>query len=112
MTDSDDNNDLPFAISEDLVQSPVHKAAGTSLVDFDGLLADPLRLHEDLKEGCGGQLWPAGMLLAKYMLQYHSDDLADKEMFGLLGLVIPLICSFVCQHRTRSRGRISRARSQ
>jgi protein N-lysine methyltransferase METTL21A len=70
-----------FHISEDLVQSAEIKAAGTSVADFDGLLAKPLRLHEDLANGCGGQLWPAGMVLAKYMLRRPRDFLKDKSMF-------------------------------
>lgn len=70
-----------FDISEDIAQSPTHKAAGTSLVDFDGLLTPPLRLHEDLSEGCGGQLWPAGMLLGKYLLREpQKEGLKDKKM--------------------------------
>lgn len=59
-----------FAISEDLVESPRHKEASTKSVDFDGLLRDcPLRLHEDLSEGNGGQAWPAGFVLARYLLR-------------------------------------------
>lgn len=68
MTANEEFND-GFAISEDLVQSPEHKSAGTAEVDFDGLLPTPLKLHEDLKQGCGGQLWPAGIVLAKYLLR-------------------------------------------
>jgi protein N-lysine methyltransferase METTL21A len=71
--------ETPFGISEDLVQSPVHKSAGTSEETFDGLLKQALLLHEDLKGGCGGQLWPAGMVLAKYMLRRHVD-LLGKDM--------------------------------
>ena len=76
-----DHEEESLAISEDLVQSPTHKSASTTALDFNGLLATPLRLHEDLAEGCGGQLWPAGMILAKYILQYHKDDLKGKTMF-------------------------------
>jgi hypothetical protein len=64
-----------LALSEDLVQSPTHKAATTNSLDFDGLLNPPLLLHEDLKEGNGGQAWPAGMILAKYMLRRKQDEL-------------------------------------
>jgi hypothetical protein len=71
-----------FKISEDLVQLPVMKAAITSLIDFDGELDPPLRLHEDLAQGCGGQLWPAGTALTKYMLSMHRDTLKDKTMFA------------------------------
>lgn len=78
MTDSEDGS---LAISEDLVQSPTHKPASTTTLDFNGLLTTPLRLHEDLADGCGGQLWPAGMVLAKYILQQHKTNLKGKTMF-------------------------------
>ena len=76
-----DNDSEPLAISEDLVQSPTHKPPTTTSLDFGGLLPTPLQLHEDLAEGCGGQLWPAGMVLAKYLLQHHKHDLQGKTMF-------------------------------
>jgi hypothetical protein len=66
---------------KDLVAQPALKAAGTTSIDFDGLLSPPLQLHEDLAGGCGGQLWPAGMVLAKYMLGQHTGDLKGKTMF-------------------------------
>jgi hypothetical protein len=65
----------------DLVEQPTLKAAGTTSIDFDGLLSPPLKLHEDLTNGCGGQLWPAGMVLAKYMLRAHRNTLRGKTMF-------------------------------
>lgn len=71
--------------SEDLVQLPNIKSAGTSEVDFDGLLSEPLKLYEDLKGGCGGQLWAAGMVLAKYMLRRHRTSLEGKTM--LVGVI-------------------------
>lgn len=77
--DSDKENDF-FNFSEDFVQSPTHKPASVSSTDLDGLLTRPLKLHEDLKEGCGGQLWPAGLVLAKYMLQRHRDELKGRSM--------------------------------
>ena len=73
-------NDVFAAIDETVVPSQIHKIAGTTETTFDGLLDPPLLLHEDLTEGCGGQLWPAGMLLSKYMLTYHKTDLAGKVM--------------------------------
>jgi hypothetical protein len=79
MSDSKSDNPI-FGVSEDLVAPAVIKSAGISDVDFDGLLPEPLKLHEDLKNGCGGQLWPAGMVLSKYMLRQHKNDLVDKEM--------------------------------
>jgi hypothetical protein len=65
----------------DLVEQPALKSAGTTSIDFDGLLSPPLKLHEDLTNGCGGQLWPAGMVLAKYMLRTHRNTLKGKKMF-------------------------------
>lgn len=70
----------PLAFGEDLAPLPEYKAAGTTAVDFSGLLGEPLKLHEDLKSGCGGQLWPAGMVLAKHMLRYHRDRLQHARM--------------------------------
>ncbi|KAK3216094.1 hypothetical protein GRF29_8g2121876 [Pseudopithomyces chartarum] len=96
MSDSEDNG--IFGVSEDLVAPAVIKSAGVSEVDFDGLLSPPLKLQEDLKNGCGGQLWPAGMVLSKYMLRKHRDDLEGKEVVelgaggGLVGLAVALGC--------------------
>jgi len=82
--DDDDRADDELVISEDLVESRQHKQAGTTTVDFDGLLTTPLKLHEDLTNGCGGQLWPAGMVLAKYMLRpFVLQSLQGKRMFVL-----------------------------
>ena len=80
-----------------IVPDREHKAAGTISTDFDGLLPTPIDLHEDLKEGCGGQLWPAGMSLSKYMLKYHHD-LRGKSIIeigaggGLVGLAVARGC--------------------
>lgn len=70
----------PLAIGTDLAPLPTYKAATTGTVNFSGLLEPPLKLHEDLSKGCGGQLWPAGMVLAQHMLRYHKDDLRDAKM--------------------------------
>lgn len=70
-----------LAISEDLIQSPDHRQATTRHVDFDRLLQDhPLQLHEDLANGNGGQAWPAGHVLAKYMLRMKRDELKGRSM--------------------------------
>ncbi|KAI9811592.1 MAG: hypothetical protein M1827_005341 [Pycnora praestabilis] len=95
--EKDDEN--VFGITEDLVQSPQHKKADTTLINFDGLLTIPLKLQEDLAEGCGGQLWPAGMVLARYMLRYHRDKLQGQTILelgaggGLVGLAVALGCN-------------------
>lgn len=80
LPDHDSEKDAAFGLSEDFVQSPTHKAASTKAVDFDGLLTPPLTLHEDLTSGNGGQAWPAGMILAKYLLRRKRDELRDCSM--------------------------------
>jgi hypothetical protein len=72
-------NDV-FAIDDTLIPPQAHKLPGITVTSFGGLLDPPLLLHEDLKEGCGGQLWPAGMVLSRYMLTHHKTDLAGKAM--------------------------------
>lgn len=81
-SDSDTSDNAAISISEDLVQSPDHKTASTNLVDFDGLLQPPLQLHEDVAQGCGGQLWPAGVRLAKYLLLRKRDELRNCSMYA------------------------------
>lgn len=75
---SEDGMDF-FNLSEDLVKLPQMRQASSSTIDFDGLLTKPLILWEDLKNGCGGQLWPAGMILAKYLLK-NEDLIKNKSM--------------------------------
>lgn len=97
---SSPENDV-FSISANLVPERDHKRAATTSLTFDDLLPpeSPLLLHEDLQEGCGGQLWPAGMVLSKYMLKYHrSQSLQGKSIVeigaggGLVGLAVALGC--------------------
>ena len=79
LSDSDDGE---FRVGEDLVPAADIKQAGTSVLDFDGLLENPIQLHEDLKEGCGGQLWPAGVALVKYLLhEQRRDAWIGKQMY-------------------------------
>jgi hypothetical protein len=70
-----------YDLSEDLVASPEHKKAASTLLDFDGLLDPPLKLHEDLRAGCGGQLWPAGMVLSKYLLRKDIQEFKHENMW-------------------------------
>lgn len=93
-------NDV-FGISTALVPERTNKPASTTTLAFDNLLPPdtPLLLHEDLQEGCGGQLWPAGMVLSKYLLTYHkTGSLLDKSIVeigaggGLVGLAVALGC--------------------
>ncbi|EOD49237.1 putative nicotinamide n-methyltransferase protein [Neofusicoccum parvum UCRNP2] len=93
-----DDDGFLSSFSTDFVQLPQYKAAGTSAVDFDGLLAPPLKLHEDLAGGCGGQLWPAGMVLSRYLLRQHAHALHGRSIVelgaggGLVGLAVALGC--------------------
>ncbi|KAF2625552.1 hypothetical protein BU25DRAFT_396916 [Macroventuria anomochaeta] len=100
MTASDDEeNDIFGTHQLDYVPPAPIKPAGVAEVDFDGVLSPPLKVHEDLKNGCGGQLWPAGMVLGKYMLRKHKDDLAGKTIVelgaggGLVGLAVAVGCN-------------------
>jgi len=89
----------PLAIGVDLAPLPTYKAATITSIDFSGLLDPPLRLHEDLTKGCGGQLWPAGMVLGKHVLRYRRDLLRDARILelgaggGLVGLAVALGCN-------------------
>ncbi|RDW91212.1 protein-lysine N-methyltransferase EFM6 [Coleophoma crateriformis] len=88
----------PLAIGEDLTPLPAYKAASTASIHFSSLLSPPLLLHEDLANGCGGQLWPAGMVLAQHILRYHRDGLKEARILelgaggGLVGLGVALGC--------------------
>lgn len=79
--DSEDEGLNVLTFGRELIDQPTLKPAGVTSIDFDGLLQTPLKLHEDLSEGCGGQLWPAGMVLSKYMLRMHKDTVKGKTMF-------------------------------
>ncbi|TAQ90171.1 hypothetical protein B7494_g1475 [Chlorociboria aeruginascens] len=88
----------PLVVGEGLTPLPVYKTPGTTSVNFSALLEPPLQLHEDLSSGCGGQLWPAGMILAQQMLRYHRDSLKHSRILelgaggGLVGLGVALGC--------------------
>lgn len=86
-TEADDDLNV-FSISEDFVQSPTHKQQATTELDFDGLLQSRLlKLHEDLAKGNGGQAWPAGRTLTKYLLRQKRDELKHCSMYARLGAV-------------------------
>lgn len=90
--------------SLDIVPDREIKSASTVSTNFDGLLSHSLVLHEDLKDGCGGQLWPAGVNLAKYMLKYQID-LQGKSIIeigaggGLVGLAVANGCQMSDQQK-------------
>lgn len=70
-----------LSILESFVPASAQKTPSTTAVSFNGFLDPSLLLHEDMKEGCGGQLWPVGIVLANYMLRHHQDGLAEKTMY-------------------------------
>jgi hypothetical protein len=73
----------PLTISEDLTPLPTYRTASTRTITFSGLLDPGLQIHEDLTSGCGGQLWPAGMVLARHMLRYQRHKIKDARMLVL-----------------------------
>ena len=79
--DSPGSPDNLLTIAEDLVPSRTDCPEPTLSLDFSGLLNPPLILKQDLTEGCGGKTWPAGLVLAKYLLRCKTDELKDKTMF-------------------------------
>lgn len=80
MSDQEEENAV-LAFDESLVPVRERKLPGITSLTFDKLLNEPLLLKEDLKSGCGGQLWPAGMLLAEYLLREQRESLRGKTMF-------------------------------
>ncbi|OQO02796.1 hypothetical protein B0A48_11079 [Cryoendolithus antarcticus] len=84
-TKTDENANSIFDLDLELAPLPTYKAASTTFVDFDGLLDPPLLLHEDLAQGCGGQLWPAGMMLAGYLLRQKGNEIRAAESIVELG---------------------------
>ena len=80
-TKSTSESELVFTIPEELVPSRNDGIQPTISLDFNGSLDPPLILKQDLKEGCGGKTWPAGMVLAEYFLSCKLDTLQSKTMF-------------------------------
>ena len=69
-----------LSISEDLVPSTVVTPSQEVIIAFDGLLNPPLVLQTNETE-CGGKLWPAGMVLAEYLLRNKMAEIQGKKMF-------------------------------
>ncbi|KAK4896553.1 Protein-lysine N-methyltransferase efm6 [Elasticomyces elasticus] len=82
--DESDDAELSLTISEDFVQSPMHKQSSTTRIDFDGLLTEqPLLLLENLSKGNGGMSWPAGHVLAKYLLRSKQSMLKESSILAI-----------------------------
>ena len=69
-----------LSISEDLVPSQVRTPSQQVTLAFDGLLNPPLVLQTNETQ-CGGKLWPAGMVLAEYLLRNRMAEVEGKTMF-------------------------------
>lgn len=69
-----------LAISEDLAPSSALPSSRIITLSFSGLLSPPLQIQTNVSQ-CGGQLWPAGMVLSEYLIRHHLDDLRGKKMF-------------------------------
>ena len=67
-------------VSEDIVAQREIIASSIVSLSFDGLLGTPLRLQTNQKQ-CGGQLWPAGMALADFLIRERLDELKGRNMF-------------------------------
>ncbi|RKF53280.1 Protein-lysine N-methyltransferase EFM6 [Erysiphe neolycopersici] len=95
---SNNDNNNSILIGDDFTPIPHYKVASTTSHDFSNLLTMPIQLHEDLTSGCGGQLWPAGMVLAKHMLRYHKNTLIEARILelgaggGVVGLSVAMGC--------------------
>lgn len=78
MTDVDD---ACLTVSEDLAPYSAQAESAIASLSFNACLDPPLYLQTDETE-CGGQLWPAGMVLAEYLIRQKLDDLKGKTMFA------------------------------
>lgn len=70
-----------LSISEDLVPSTIENTSQQVILSFDGLLTPPLVIQTNETE-CGGKLWPAGMVLAEYLLRNKMDEMEGRKMFN------------------------------
>lgn len=70
-----------LSISEDLVPSTDQIPSQEVILAFDGLLSPPLVLQTNETE-CGGKLWPAGVVLAEYLLRNKMGETEGKKMFS------------------------------
>lgn len=70
-----------LSISEDLVPSTIETPSQQVILSFDGLLTPPLVIQTNETE-CGGKLWPAGMVLAEYLLRNKMDEMEGRKMFN------------------------------
>ncbi|KAI9739434.1 MAG: hypothetical protein M1818_005122 [Claussenomyces sp. TS43310] len=89
----------PLSMGDDIAPLPTYKVPSTTSIDFSCLLSPPLKIHEDLTSGCGGQLWPAGIVLATHLLRHCRQSLKEAKILelgaggGVTGLAVTIGCS-------------------
>ena len=71
--------DFNLEISEDLIAQPTPVPSSTVPLSFASILDPPLKLRTNQAE-CGGQLWPAGMVLAEYILWHKLEYVRGRKM--------------------------------
>lgn len=69
-----------LVIPESFVPSIAPSLSTIESLSFSSLLSPPLQLQTNEAQ-CGGKLWPAGMVLAEYLLQHQLPELKGKTMF-------------------------------
>ncbi|KAJ7499226.1 putative methyltransferase-domain-containing protein [Mycena latifolia] len=104
MTDSDDERDpLNYLMqSEESIvpnQPPSVRHGEMLKLSFDTINVD---LVLDAAPGCGGVAWPAGEVLARYLVKQGPNSLQGKNVLelgsgtGLVGLVAAMLGGSVC----------------
>ena len=66
---------------ESLIHVPARETPAVISTDLDGVLGVPLMIHENATDGCGGRIWPAGRVLARYMIARYAKGLEGKTMY-------------------------------
>ena len=80
VVNGDSASEIGLIVHEGLVGVPSPETAAVVSTDLDGVLRVPLMIHENATDGCGGRIWPAGRVLAKYMLARYANGLEGKTM--------------------------------
>ncbi|RPA80983.1 hypothetical protein BJ508DRAFT_362200 [Ascobolus immersus RN42] len=62
-----------------------HSYPATSTTTLNSLLTTPLSLHQDLANGCGGIIWPAGECLGRYVVRRYVDSATKPKEESLSG---------------------------
>ena len=52
-------------------------------VTLDNTGRPPLAIYQDVKDGCGGMIWPAGIALIHYLLSLEKGMFRNKKVVEL-----------------------------